>query len=262
MIDNKVKSPLLSMSPMMGVEDGEDDPQHPTSDEAVKFTAETHAEQIKDIFLNIFETDLSEWAISQGADNAPVNTKTAKLLGLPHTGCVNHKLNLHVELMVNNHQDLKETLETVNRTMKACKTKHKIGAYLRNLTYLRPITMNKTRWSGKIIMLKRFIRMHSDLKLCLIGGEEVFEMDTSNGFKAKVQMYIKVLEKIDKVTVCLQKRNLSLSHQRKILNILIEKVVNANPGDALHNCGLGKAGIHMCCVRCCIMFENKNIINT
>ena len=41
------------MSPMMGVDDDEDDPQHTTSEEAVTFTAETHATHIKDVFLRL-----------------------------------------------------------------------------------------------------------------------------------------------------------------------------------------------------------------
>ena len=39
---------------------------------------------------------------------------------------------------------------------------------------------------------------------------------------------------------CLQKKNLTLSQQRKILDILIDKVVNANQNDALYNDGLCK----------------------
>ena len=55
-------------------------------------------------------------------------------------------------------------------------------------------------------MLKKFIRMHSELKLCLLAGETTFAMDVTSSFKTKVGMYIKTLVKIDKVTVCLQKK--------------------------------------------------------
>ena len=159
--------------------------------------------------------------------------------------------------MIENTADLVTTLDKVHTTMRACKTKYKIGAYLINITDLRPITMNKTRWSGKIIMLKRFIKIHSELKLCLIDGIEIFELDVTNLFKAKVEMYIKMLEKIDKVTVRLQEKNLTLSKQRAILNVLIDKVANANHNDALYDSGLGK----QCdCIYAILFIYNKNVL--
>ena len=125
---------------------------------ALNFNAETHAEHIRNIF-RYYNLDVEEWAVCQTADNCSVNLKVADLLGIPHVACKNHLLNLEVNEMVKQNRDLEITLNSIHETMSSCKKKLKNAALLRNLVSLVPVLHNKTRWSGKLYMMERFLRI-------------------------------------------------------------------------------------------------------
>jgi hypothetical protein len=72
---------------------------------------------------------------------------------------MNHKLGLEVNRMVENHSDLSNVKETTHEIMRAAKKKLRNAALLQNMTNLKPVMHNKTRWSGKYSMLKRFAQI-------------------------------------------------------------------------------------------------------
>ena len=64
--------------------------------------------------------------------------------------------------MVSTDPVLSSTIDDIHETMLNCRGKLRNRAMLRNLTPLAPVLHNKTRWSSKYTLLKRFncIRHH------------------------------------------------------------------------------------------------------
>ena len=60
MLHGGIFLPLISISPMTGIDHDEEDPQHTYSEEAVELTSEAYANQIKDIFSKIFKIDFEK----------------------------------------------------------------------------------------------------------------------------------------------------------------------------------------------------------
>ena len=62
-------------------------------------------------FLKILQNStkiiIPEYVSNQTTDEAPVNIKVAKLLGIHHVGCCSHKLNNENENMIENDLKLK-----------------------------------------------------------------------------------------------------------------------------------------------------------
>ena len=75
------------------------------------------------------------------ADNENLNKALARVLKVPMVGCASHRLNLAVNMFMNNYEDL---LDKIHATMLKMSSLKKSGA-LRKLTPLRPVLRNKTR---------------------------------------------------------------------------------------------------------------------
>lgn len=93
-----------------------------------------------------------------------MNRRTARIAGKPHIGCASHKLNLEVREMLCKHPDLCGVIKSVHDIMKMAKSL-KNQAILRNLTDLKPILHNKTRWSSQSDMLNCFIEIRPEIVL-------------------------------------------------------------------------------------------------
>lgn len=65
--------------------------------------------------------------------------------------------------MVKRHGNLNHTIESVHKAMKYARVKLKNAAVLRNITDLRPIMNNDTRWSGKHDILLRLKSISEEL---------------------------------------------------------------------------------------------------
>lgn len=111
-----------------------DDPQ---SEEASDFDSETIVEHMKEVF-EFFGQDILEWTLCSIADNCDVNKKVARLLRVPHVGCLSHKLNLEVNHMV-------DSTSKVHETMMNCKCRLRNRDLQRNLTTMATIIHNATR---------------------------------------------------------------------------------------------------------------------
>lgn len=216
--------------------------------ETVRFTAEKHEEHIRNIMHNYYGKITEAWAVASIADNAAVCQKLARLLGLPHVGCTNHKLNLEVQLMCRDETDpIFGTLESVHETMHACKTKLVNRAVLRKVTNLAPKLNNKTRWSSKREMLERFCQIHVEIvQASNYGLGETIPVDNTHGFKKRTKRYMKHLIKIDVVCKILQRRGVKLADCRDALDTLMHTITEAQDdrNAILYKCRLGDNYIH------------------
>ena len=107
--------------------------------------------------------------------------------------------------------------------MKKAKTKLKHAAMLRNMTHLKPVLYNKTRWSGKYYMFERWLQIRDTLiELSTSDGAELDVNDSLNFFNL-TKKYTKCLKQFDNVTKKLQEKNLTLGTGRLLLDTLVNK---------------------------------------
>ncbi len=92
--------------------------------------------------------------------------------------------------MCDGNQDLGNTISSVHDTMRSAKTL-KNTAVLRNITDLKPIMHNRTRWSGKLYMLRRFLNIREELLEIHDSRDVDIEIDDTTRFQGKVIKYTK-----------------------------------------------------------------------
>ena len=148
-----------------------------------------HIKQFEDIF-DIYGVDVHKWALCQLADNANVNKSIARLLRIPHVGCCNHKMNLELSLMVKEDKILSDTIESVHKTMIQWKRSIIESAMLRNLANLSPVLGNPKRWSGKYLMLDRYLRIRDELKQVAESRGFALHFQRSAVFRQRAERYI------------------------------------------------------------------------
>ncbi len=95
---------------------------------------------------------------------------------------------------------------------------------LRNLTDLKPIMDNRTRWSGKLYMLRRVLNIREELLEIHDSRDGDIEIDDTTRFQGKVIKYTKMLRTIDIVTKSLQNKYHTLSECGDDLDVLMEAV--------------------------------------
>ena len=219
---------LVSCSPMyagLSEDDysNEDDDSQEMYEVTSNFTAETHAKHFETVFKDYYGIQVRDWAKASIADNCKVNLKVAKLLGIPHVGCCNHKLNLDMNDWIDSNTRMRESMDHIADVMKKAKTKLKHTAMLRNMTHLKPVLYNKTRWSGKYYMFERWIQLRDTLiDLSANDGAEL-EVNESLSFFNATKKFTKCLKQFDIVTKKLQEKNLTLSTGRILLDTLVKK---------------------------------------
>ena len=243
-IESKPCITLLSVSPMAKINSGSDDSSDSdgNEDETTSFTAEAHVSHFKNVFEIFGIQDYKSWLTNQTADNAKVNVKVSNLLGIPHVACKSHCLNLEVNHMCDDVNDLKNCIESVHETMVQCKGKLTNAALLRNISRLKPIIHNKTRWSGKYYMLNRFTKIWSSLLEVAQNDQVSLDIDESAAFARKVDRYQKQLYHINLTTKFLQTRLLPLSMCVSSLDMLHEDIEEHKQNDQhnLYRCKLKK----------------------
>lgn len=189
-----------------------------------------------------YRTNLSEWLICQIADNTNTNLKIARLLGVPHIGCMSHKLNLEVNRMISSDQILSSILSSIHNTMVDCKSKIKNRVVLRNLTVLNPLLYNDTRWSGKYLMLKRFLQFRDQVIEASNSELTNIRVSSSEIFKSRVEKYCNQLQEIQTVTEELQKNGATVSDCRIAVDELITCVseLKEDESSKFFGCKLGE----------------------
>lgn len=152
------------------------------------------AAHFKDIF-KYYNLDVTRWAVCQDSDNCRTNKK--RMLGIPHVGCNNHKLNSEVEKMVDTTSELAAALTDVHITMLEFKTKLRNRAALRNITGLNPVLYNRTRWNGKLFVLKRFLDLRDHMIQVAASTSDVQTIiRRSPTFRATVEKFVQQLKEI------------------------------------------------------------------
>ena len=215
---------LLSCSPMAKIDDTDtEDTEVATTDTAnqmsSQFNAQTHVEHFCEIFTEYYDIALSDWAKAAIADNTTTNRKACRLLGIPHVGCNNHKFNLDIDEWARADNALSTTLDSIGDTMKSAKNSLKNAALLSNLTKLKPVLYNKTRWSGKHDMLQRFIRIRQDLIDVSVHENADIEISDSRQFLRKAEKFQRIMAELNIVTKIMQERCISLSKCRRLLDV-------------------------------------------
>ncbi len=80
-----------------------------------------------------FGVEFDDWCLSLIDGSTSANHRVARESGRHSIGCSSHKLNIEVNLMIENHHELCNAIESAHETMRAAKQ-------LKNATLLRKIT--------------------------------------------------------------------------------------------------------------------------
>ena len=153
-------------------------------------------------------------------------------------------------MLIDRMRDLKRAILRIGEIMKALKGSIKNAAALRMLTTVKPILYNATRWSGKLFVLQRFLKLRNAF-IQLAFGEEgprlnpIFDTILSNIFKNKVEKWVKILEDINGITVMLQTTGMPVNESQELLNVLSTEITTAanQPDARLHGYKLGQTYI-------------------
>lgn len=149
-------------------------------------------------------------------------------------------MNLQVEKTADTNEELKSCFQSVHSTMTEVRSRLENLAILRNLTTLCPIVDNKTRWSGKCYMLRRFCRIYDNFQAVSESESSTVSLNLTTAFKAEVTRFSAQLSEIDTVIKLLQTNKFSLSECRMALDALVH-VISEKKDDgssALFNCML------------------------
>lgn len=143
--------------------------------------------------------------------------------------------------MVSRHTALHRSLEKVHDTMSDCKRRITNRSMLRNLTDLSPVIANATRWSGKYLMLQRFVDLYDTLVEVVEAEGSTVRMDKSAGFLQQVKCFTEMLGEINVVTKELKTRGATLSDCRLAVDMLMDvvKTSRADSGSPFYGCKLG-----------------------
>ncbi len=228
--------PLLSASPI-GQYVEEYDTESLPFQETTEFNSTADVRQLESVF-NYFHLNVYEWAVCQIADNCSTNRRIAKLMELPHVGCLSHKLHLDINDMITKDKRLETVIESIHRTIKSCKTSLVNPSLSRNVTSLSPVIHNKTRWSGKYHMLRRYIKIRNSIIEADSCEDSTIEMNKSDCCIRQAEYYEKLLEYFDIATNEIQKRNATLHDCRCVTDSLIEIIDSKTdePDSVLFNC--------------------------
>ena len=144
--------------------------------------------------------------------------------------------------------ELRQILEYVQNIMRQCKQSLKNAAVLRNLSTLKPIVYNKTRWSGKHNVLKMFIKIREDLIKTADDENTTLDVNSTMGFLNKVKQHQKALARVHIATKETQTQFHSLSICRAYLELLLEDINShkTEVGHNLYQCKLGNKYIGSC----------------
>ena len=222
------KQVLLAVSPLTTLVSEKKDSNKTT--ESTNFKAEVMAQFIEKTLEEYYDTDL-KWVKCETSDNAGVNTRAAKLMGIPHIPCKNHLLSSEVENMVSCSREearilgVADIIDKVHQTMSKAKGSIKNAAVLRGLTHLRPSPLNGVKWSTKATMLNKFDRIRDQLIEANEDDDCEITIDDSNQFKVAAKKLSAMFHEINAVTLALQTRLYPLKECREDLDSLIEAAI-------------------------------------
>eukprot|EP00924_Labyrinthula_sp_SR-Ha-C_P016530 augustus_masked-scaffold_6-processed-gene-6.52-mRNA-1 protein AED:0.40 eAED:0.40 QI:0/0/0/0.5/1/1/2/0/408 len=93
------------------------------------------------------------------ADNTNTNKQVCRDLGTQFGGCLSHRVALGVKAFIKSETLLDEALDKVQLLFRKVKKSKKLTAAIRKYTDKVVILPNVTRWSGKFLMMKRYLEI-------------------------------------------------------------------------------------------------------
>jgi hypothetical protein len=212
-VDGVVQLILLGFTVMTLSHTGYDEGEENLDGLEMKFDSLTFINLFKEQ-LSFYEKTLENISVLIG-DNCSVNRKISQLMQKPFVGCASHRLNLAANLFLKPYQKLLDKIEALMVRLRTLKK----AAILREKTSLKPKLLCATRWSGVFCMIERYLKLYEFLDqldpdlidLHLSSHEYLFVKDT----------LFPNLKKINSVTKALQKKDITLSRSRILLDGLL-----------------------------------------
>eukprot|EP00924_Labyrinthula_sp_SR-Ha-C_P005536 snap_masked-scaffold_68-processed-gene-0.86-mRNA-1 protein AED:0.41 eAED:0.41 QI:0/-1/0/1/-1/1/1/0/347 len=158
------------------------------------------------------------------ADNTNTNKKVCRDLGTQFVGCLNHRLALGVKAFIKSETPLSEALDKVQLLFRKIKKSKKLTAALRNLTNKVVILPNVTRWSGKFLMMKRYLEIW--MFCAQLEDDEVSGLILGEDERKTLAKDVKFFTICDRYIVAILKGRLSLGDGKKVASNLLRDVNN------------------------------------
>eukprot|EP00924_Labyrinthula_sp_SR-Ha-C_P011990 maker-scaffold_26-snap-gene-1.5-mRNA-1 protein AED:0.24 eAED:0.24 QI:0/0/0/1/0/0/2/0/515 len=141
------------------------------------------------------------------ADNTNTNKKVCRDLGTQFVGCLSHRVALGVQLL-----------------FRKIKKSKKLTAALRKYTDKVVTLPNVTRWSGKFLMMKRYLEIW--MFCAQLEDDEVSGLILGEDERKTLAKDVKFLTICDRYTVALQKGRFNLGNGKKAAANLLRDVNN------------------------------------
>eukprot|EP00924_Labyrinthula_sp_SR-Ha-C_P002380 maker-scaffold_16-snap-gene-2.51-mRNA-1 protein AED:0.24 eAED:0.26 QI:0/0/0/1/1/1/2/0/526 len=151
------------------------------------------------------------------ANNTNTNKKVCRDLGT-------HRLALGVRAFIKSETPLSEALDKVQLLLRKIKKSKKLTEALRKYTDKVVVLPNVTRWSGKFLMMKRYLEIW--MFCAQIKDDEVKDLILGQRLTRTLEKHVDFLATCDRYTVTLQKGKLNLGDGKKAALNLLRDVDN------------------------------------
>ncbi|KAG6954674.1 hypothetical protein JG687_00011671 [Phytophthora cactorum] len=139
------------------------------------------------------------------------NRRLARLMGVPLTGCANHRLNLAVREHLAPHEaDLEKKLRTIKQAAK-----------LRQKTSLQPVLRQDTSWSMTFLILSRYFRLYEHLSPD-DDDEDLEDFTPSRSTHRSLRKLFEEIHHVGSISKILQTEGLTMLDTRNLLDGLLE----------------------------------------
>ena len=150
-------------------------------------------------------------------DNCATNMKVARELNIPLLGCAAHKMNLAVNKFIDDNPDYSNLIDKITSIMNELRNL-KTSGRLRKFTDLCPVRPNKTRWSGKYKMCKRYLELEQFIEAMPLDDSLYLSMRE----KRVLEKLTKHLKNFHDITKKLQERGILLPEVRNVFDAAID----------------------------------------
>ena len=207
---------------------------------ATRSDAVTNIRFLEDTF-SYYAVDVHECVLCTISGNASVNRVLPNLSEFPIAGCLSHELNIEVRLLMNEKKNLRALIESIHSTMSNWIRILRNRAMLWHLTSPGTVLHNATRWSSEYSMLKRFDKIRNLLMQVADTESATVTLDRSEEFQSISFKSEKQLQVVNKATLIIQKKGISLSDCLHVVDDLIASIESNkhNQNFVLHKCTLG-----------------------
>ena len=170
-----------------------------------------------------------------------MNISLANIIGIPHSTCDNHNLNLKVEDMHTNDRLFCELVEEVSRVGISVRRSCKKSAIICQFTNIRAVTTCNTCWTGSLMCFSRHLKISPGLDP-IAAEENTDDMEKifTASYPCQVKTKLDMLKDIGDSNAVLHTRGYTYAQVHDALDILIEEV-RYNKGDrdhVFHECKL------------------------